>query len=89
MSGAVVRSEPPQRRFSVDAWRGVAGNLEEACATRESWAKVGVGLGRAARPVMWHIGEWWNLGERYGDRVRTAIKLRSGITGLRRPGRLG
>lgn len=57
------------RAPAVDAWRGLSGNLEEACATQQDWASVGMALGEIAHSVMWQIGAWWNLGERYGDRV--------------------
>lgn len=44
-------------------------NLEEVCGTAEDWKRLGERLGGAERSVMWIIGEWWNLGERYGERV--------------------
>jgi len=35
-----------------------------------AWARTGEKLGTVERAVMWKIGEWWNAGERFGDRVR-------------------
>lgn len=36
------------------------------------WEAEGVALGereRAARSLMWDVGDWWNRGERYGERA--------------------
>jgi hypothetical protein len=51
---------PPHRLL-----QSVPANLEIMCATLEGWRTCG-GIERA---VMWMIGEWWNFGERHGERV--------------------
>lgn len=46
------------------------------------WEADGVALGereRSARSLMWDVGDWWNRGERYGERV--TIVTAKGWTG--------
>jgi N6-adenosine-specific RNA methylase IME4 len=38
--------------------------------TALEWANYGIVLGRAERLLAWETGDWWNRGERYGDRVK-------------------
>ena len=50
--------------------------------TIAEWESDGLELGereRSARSLMWDIGDWWNRGERYGERAR--IVTRVGWTG--------
>jgi N6-adenosine-specific RNA methylase IME4 len=37
--------------------------------TIDDWIEYGRSLGRMDRMVKWEIGDWWNRGERYGQRV--------------------
>lgn len=38
-------------------------------ATVEQWAEHGQNLGRVEQLVAWEVGDWWNRGERWGNRV--------------------
>jgi N6-adenosine-specific RNA methylase IME4 len=56
--------------------RTIAGGIATATAlelpddlTEAKWRRIGEQLGFAERAVGWWIGDWWNRGERYGNRV--------------------
>ncbi len=56
--------------------RTIAGGTATAVAltlpddlTELKWRRIGEHLGVADRAVGWWIGDWWNSGERYGNRV--------------------
>jgi N6-adenosine-specific RNA methylase IME4 len=49
------------------AWKD--GSPAESETDVREWASYGMALGQADRRVRWEIGDWWNRGERYGERV--------------------
>lgn len=43
--------------------------------SHDEWIAVGQQIARAERAVQWVIGDWWNAGEPWGDRVEVAGQL--------------
>jgi N6-adenosine-specific RNA methylase IME4 len=49
--------------------------------TLSEWKATGLPLGRAERHLMWQIGDWWLVGERYGRGLRKQVVTAPGWRG--------